>query len=391
MRFPRVLSPLPQQEVVPRYAIALASAVVSILLRGVLEPVLGHSAFYLTIYLAVVFSALVCGLWPSILTAVVGTVGVVYWFVDTRKSFAIADRRDIHGLIACVCASAVLIALGEADRRQQLELNEAHDELERRVATRTAELSQALAKLESEIGVRKNIEKRLRTLSLHLMQVRDEERRRMARDLHDSAGQTLAAIKMSLAMLEQTASAGPETLKHFNDLNALADEALREIRTTSYLLHPPLLDEAGFASAARWFVEGFKKRSGIQVGCEVNEPDERLPEAVELALFRVLQESLTNIHRHSGATSAAVKCVHHCGGVELEVSDNGRGLSPEQLKRFQESDGGSGVGIAGMRERVRSLGGRLSVQSNGNGMTLTVSLSNAQQKSANDPSKIPAA
>jgi two-component system, NarL family, sensor kinase len=107
-----------------------------------------------------------------------------------------------------------------------------------------------------------------------------------------------------------------------------------------------------------------------------------------LALFRVLQESLTNIHRHSGATSATVKCVHHSGGVELEISDNGCGLSPEQLKRFHESNGGSGVGIAGMSERIRSLGGRLNVRSNGNGMTLTVSVADGQGKSANSTSKI---
>jgi signal transduction histidine kinase len=371
-------SPLPQRYVFERYAVALASAAMSILLRGVLEPVLGHTGFYVTVYLAVVFSALVCGLWPSILTALVGTAGVVYWFVDPRKTFTIADRRDIHGLLTCVLASVVLIALGEVNRRKQLELNAAHERLEQRVAERTAELSRALAQFESEVNVRKQVEEQLRQLSLHLMKIQDEERRHIARDLHDSAGQTLAAIKMSLAMLEQIASGNPQNEKLLNDLNALADEALKEIRTTSYLLHPPLLDEAGFASAARWFAQGFTRRSGIQVQCELPETVERLPEAAELALFRVLQESLTNIHRHSGATAAAIKFFRNGRGTELQISDNGRGLSPEQIKRFHEADGGTGVGIAGMRERVRALGGELVVQSNGKGMTLAVTLPDRQ-------------
>jgi signal transduction histidine kinase len=374
MRAMRILSPLPQQDVLRRYAVALAIAGISILLRGLLEPVLEHSGFYVTVYLAVVFSAIVCGLGPSILSAVVGTAGIVYWFVDPRNSLLITDRREIHGLIACILGCPVLIALGEANRRKQLRLNESHDQLERRVAERTAELSHALAKLESEMRVRKEVEEQLRHLSIHLMTIQDEERRRIARDLHDTAGQTLAAIKMSLAMLRQSEWRGSQTEVLLNDLNALTDEALREIRTTSYLLHPPLLDEAGFASAARWFAEGFTKRSGIQVHCDLSEHVERLPEAVELALFRVLQESLTNIHRHSGATAASVKFCRETCMTELQVSDNGRGLSAEQIKQFQESDGGAGVGIAGMRERVRGLGGELKVRSNGTGMTITVTI-----------------
>jgi signal transduction histidine kinase len=374
----RILSPLPQEYGLRRYAVALASAAISILLRGLLEPVLEHSGFYITVYLAVVFSALVCGLWPSILTAVVATSGIVYWFVDPRNALLISDKREIHGLIACVIGCPVLIALGEANRRKQLRLNEAHDLLEQRVAERTVELSRTLIKLEAEVGVRKEIEEQLRRLSIHLMTIQDEERRRIARDLHDTAGQTLAAIKMSLAMLQQEEPPSAQTGKVLNDLNALTDEALQEIRTSSYLLHPPLLDEAGFASAAQWFAEGFTKRSGIQVHCDVSQCAERLPQAVELALFRVLQESLTNIHRHSGATAAKIRFIRHEDKTELQITDNGRGLSAEQLKRFQESDGGAGVGIAGMRERIRGLGGEMRVQSEGTGMTIMVTIGDAK-------------
>jgi two-component system, NarL family, sensor kinase len=157
------------------------------------------------------------------------------------------------------------------------------------------------------------------------------------------------------------------------DLEALTEEALQEIRTTSYLLHPPTLDEAGFSSAARWFVEGFTKRSGIPVGCEIPDDGERLPDAVELVLFRVLQESLTNVHRHSEATAATVKFVvgdHH---VELQVSDNGHGVSPEHVKSILES-GVTGVGIAGMQERVRELGGQFVIRSASTGTNIRVIL-----------------
>jgi signal transduction histidine kinase len=387
MRLLKILTPLPEERVIERFAIALAGAAISIVLRALLEPVLGHAGFYVTVYVAVVFCALVCGVWPSIVCAVVGTAGVVYWLVDTRGSLVIHDQREIHGLIACLLICPALIALGEANRRKQLRLNEAQEKLEQRVAQRTEQLSRALSELESEIAVRKGVEEQLRGLSVRLMTIQDEERRHIARELHDSAGQTLAAIRMSLAMLEQaqpdSVAANLKIEKLFSDLNALTDDALKEIRTTSYLLHPPLLDEAGFASAARWFVAGFTRRSGIQVQCDVPDNAERLPEAVELALFRVLQESLTNIHRHSGATAATVKFAQNHNGIELHVSDNGRGLSSEQLKRLRESDGGAGVGIAGMRERLRGLGGQVVIQSNGTGMTITARLPEPQRETPN--------
>ena len=270
--------------------------------RAALEPLLGHAGFYVTVYIAVIFSALVCGLGPSILSAVLGTAGIVYWFVDPRHSLLVGDRRDIHGLIACIVVCPVLIALGETNRRKQLQINAARDQLDQRVRERTAELSQALSNLESEIRERQLAEQQLRRLSVRLMTIQDEERRRIARDLHDTTGQTLTAIKMSLAMLRQAGSHAAPALRLLDDLNALTDEALQEIRTTSYLLHPPLLDECGFASAARWFVEGFTKRSGIAVQCEIFDPMERIPQDLELVLFRILQEALTNVHRHSGAT-----------------------------------------------------------------------------------------
>ena len=378
-----------------RYAIAIAAAALAIVLRWLLDPLLGHVAFYVTLYVTVTFCAVVSGFMPAIVSGVLGFLGIIYWFVEPRHSLSLMRQPEIHAMTACLLVCAGLIALGEANRRKQLRLNEtlvavrteaderqraekqlqlAHDELERRVQERTAALSLALSRLQSEVQVREEKEDQLRHLSLHLMTLQDEERRRIARELHDTAGQTLAAMKMSIALIRQVDGGKPELERLVDDLNALADEALQEVRTTSYLLHPPLLDEAGIASAARWFVEGFARRSGIQVDCDIPEKMERPPRDCELVLFRVLQESLTNVHRHSGASAARVCLKRDTGQFELEVGDNGKGIPEERLRRFNSSIGNSGVGISGMRERVRELGGRLEIRSVKNGTTISVAL-----------------
>lgn len=393
MRIRTIFSPLPQRRVIERHAIALAVAVLAILLRGLLDPLLGHVAFYATVYMAVAYCAVVCGPVPATICALAGFAGTFYWFVDPRHSVAIVPP-ELHGVAGFFLVCAVLIALGDANRRKQLRLNEAvvaltneaaerrraqqdlrqaHDVLEQRVEERTAELSQALARLGAEVGVRKQAEEQLRHLSLRLMTLQDEERRRIARELHDSAGQTLAAIKMTAARVEQAGRAVPGLPRLTGELNALADEALQEVRTTSYLLHPPLLDEAGIASAARWFVEGFAKRSGIEVSCDIPEDLTRQPREYELVLFRVLQESLTNVHRHSGASAADIKLALDGDRLTLEVTDNGNGIPEELLKNLETAEK-SGVGIAGMRERVREIGGGLEIQSGERGTTVSVVL-----------------
>jgi signal transduction histidine kinase len=388
-------SPLPQARLVERFMVALVVALVAILLRGLLDPVLGHVAFYVTVYMAVAFCALLCGLAPAVLSATIGFLGVLYWFVDPRYSLTVSRQSEMHGIVGFFLVSAALIALGDATRRKQLQLDDtvvalrkeagerekaeeelrrAHDQLEERVRQRTVELSQALARLESEIEVRKETEEQLRHLSVRLMTLQDEERRRIARELHDTTGQTLVALKITIGSVQQLTMNTPGLPPLIDDLNAFADEALREIRTTSYLLHPPLLDEAGFASAARWFVEGFAKRSQIQVQLEISEPLERLSRECELVLFRVLQESLTNVHRHSRASAAGVKLTMDAGQAHLEVSDNGRGIDELRVQQFQKSNGSVGVGIAGMRERVRQLGGTLDISSDQSGTTVRVDL-----------------
>ena len=217
--------------------------------------------------------------------------------------------------------------------------------------------------LNAELGAREQAEASLRTLSVRLLEVQDQERRKFSRELHDSLGQYLVGVKMNLTMLGKSVPANAL----ITESTKLVDQAITETRTISHLLHPPLLDEAGFASAARWYVEGFAKRSGIQTTLNVPENLGRLPEAVELALFRVLQESLTNVHRHSKSPRADVSLRLSTEQVVLRVRDYGKGIPPEVLDRFQQNRTHGGVGLTGMRERIHELGGKLEMNSDGGG------------------------
>ena len=208
-----------------------------------------------------------------------------------------------------------------------------------------------------------------RHLSARLLQLQDEERRRLARELHDSTGQYLAAAKMVLASL----SIGHEADKSYAECMRLLDRSLQEVRTISHLLHPSGLEEAGFPSAARWYAEEFAKRSGIELNVDLPNLSSRLPRDVEIALFRILQEALGNIHRHSKSASAEISLKPNPREVQLTIKDSGVGIRAEVLDRFRNA-GNSGVGLAAMRERVRELRGTFELESNGNGTLLRVSV-----------------
>jgi two-component system NarL family sensor kinase len=208
----------------------------------------------------------------------------------------------------------------------------------------------------------------VQNLSLRLLKVQDEERRKLSRDLHDSAGQTLAALKISVALLQDDCRNDAQKTMLISAVAELADHAIEEIRTMSYLLHPPLLDEVGFACAAEWYVEGFAKRSGVTANLDIQRGQKRLPMRVEIALFRILQESLTNVHRHSRATQVFVCFWHHPDKMILEIRDNGCGIPARVLLRQGSVE--AGVGLAGMRERVRELDGDLQIDSNSHGTTV---------------------
>ena len=210
----------------------------------------------------------------------------------------------------------------------------------------------------------------LQNLSLRLLKVQDEERRKLSRDLHDSTGQTLAALKISVSFLQENCREDPSKMALVSEVVGLADQAIDEIRTMSYLLHPPLLDEVGFACAAEWYVEGFAKRSGVNVSLDIATDHERLPMNIEIALFRVLQESLTNVHRHSGASRVIVCFRHQLEKIILEIRDDGHGIPAERLVRLREASAETGVGLAGMRERMQELNGKLEIESDGHGVTM---------------------
>jgi signal transduction histidine kinase len=213
----------------------------------------------------------------------------------------------------------------------------------------------------------------LRELSGRLLKIQDGERRRLARELHDGIGQCLAALKINLEILEKdtgTLALDPRVTKALSESLALADQCLNDTRTISHLLHPPLLDQVGLLSALRWYVQGFVERSEIRVQLDVPDDFTRLPADLETTLFRVVQESLTNIHRHSGSPAAEIRLTSDAESVSLDVTDYGRGIPPEQLRRCNGNRAALGVGIAGMRERVRQLGGQLQVSSSEQGTTV---------------------
>jgi two-component system, NarL family, sensor kinase len=257
--------------------------------------------------------------------------------------------------------------------RAEEALREAYGDLERQVQERTRELENISAALREEVSVHQKTEEKLRELSLNVLRIQDEERRRVARDLHDTVGQTLTALKLTLSALEDAVVQFPQTSDFFADLNRLADQALQEIRSTSYLLHPPLLDEAGFAAAAAWYIDGFNKRSPIQVKLQLPEGI-RLPGSVEIVLFRVLQESLTNITKHAGSATVDVLLQLDQNVISLSVRDYGKGISAERLAKMNGSGSDVGVGIAGMRERLNELGGRLEIESDSTGTLFKASV-----------------
>jgi len=282
----------------------------------------------------------------------VGTIWAVAH--DARRKFDAEDER-------------VMISLGKfASSAYQIlmSLNALNFTMAQREKAEVA-LRLSNAKLEDLIEKRTGA---LRRLTIKLLQAQDEERRRFARNLHDSIGQHLTVLKMNL---ERMSGFGRPDL--IAECLGTVGECLKETRTISYLLHPPLLDEAGFESAARWYVEGFAERGGIEA--KLNFPDkmDRLPRSVELALFRILQESLTNVHRHSGSPTVEIEVEADAEMVTLAIRDAGRGISQQVLEHFHET-GGGGIGLSGMRERIADMGGEFQVRSNDKGTVLMASI-----------------
>ena len=275
-----------------------------------------------------------------------------------------------------IAAGTALILSADVTQRRRAEraLRRAQVDLERRVERRTIQLSESNRMLEREIGKRNQVARSLEDLSTRLLNVQDEERQSLARELHDSTAQILAALSLNLAVAgrsrERLDEQGQASL---DESIELASRCSQEIRSLSYLLHPPLLSEVGLPAALRWLVDGFSRRSSIEVVLEVAKDFGRLPREMEGALFRVVQECLTNVQRHSRSATASIHLTRDEGKISLVVRDEGRGISPEVLTQHGDVTL-LGVGILGMRERVRQLGGRLGIDSTEHGTQVSVEI-----------------
>src|SRR5579883_3526650 len=297
-----------------RYTVALLAMAAALGLRSVFQPILGGSMHYVSISAATVFAAWYCGLGPAIVSTIAGVTAANVLFVSPYLPLGQYSEREIVGEVLFLVFAGAIIAMGEAGRRSWLRLGHVHEVLLRsrmqlkfRVRQRTAQLQQ--------------INQDLRDLSARLLRVQDDERRRIARDLHDSTGQALTALKLELAGIERELSArDPEIARRVAAVIGDARQISDELRTISYLLHPPLLDELGLSSALRWYADGFEKRSGIKVHLECTGLGRLAPE-METAMFRVVQECLINVHRHSGSATASILIRQTAQEIVLEVQD----------------------------------------------------------------------
>src|SRR4051794_23352762 len=266
---------------------------------------------------------------------------------------ASVSKLDLKGermFIVCVRDITERVKITDALRR-------AHDELEQRVECRTAELQAA--------------NHSLRELSGRVLLMQDEERRRIARELHDSTAQNLLLLGVNLDHLQKAGPGASDTDEVLAHCARLTEQCMPEIRTISYLLHPPMLEEFGLGPALRWYLGGFGKRSGIEATLELDPELGRMPADVELTVFRIVQECLTNVHRHSGSRTARITVRREGAEVSVSIADEGRGISPDILDQHADSSATLGVGIAGMRERLGHLGGRLVITARAPGTTIT--------------------
>ena len=349
-----------------RFTLALMAMAAALALRSLFQPILGESMHYVSISAATVFAAWYCGLGPAIVSTIIGVAAANVLFISPYLPLGRYTEREIVGKLLFLVFAGAIIALGEAGRRSWIRLGHVHEVLLRsrmqlkfRVRQRTAQLQQ--------------INQDLRDLSVRLLRVQDDERRRIARDLHDSTGQALTALKLEMAGIErELATRDAANARRLASAIETARQISDELRTISYLLHPPLLDELGLSSALRWYIDGFEKRSGIKVHFDLN-TSARLSAEVETMFFRMIQECLVNVHRHSGSATAAIRLSQTGGMMIVEVEDQGRGIVADELAEIT-AGATPGVGLRGMRERINDFGGKLQIESSEKGTKIRATI-----------------
>ena len=330
-----------------------AALVVTLLALLIARAMLTNGlAPYFTALAAVAICTWFCGTGPAIASLVLSSLTINYWFIPPTHSLRGMNTADLVNFLAFLSAAFVVVAIGESNLRERGRLRNATGALEEKVEERTIELDHA--------------NQSLRQLTGQLLNLQDEERRRISRELHDNAGQALSVLAMNLGAIAEDLGRMMKTAATVADSASMVRQMSDDIRTMSYLLHPPLLDEMGLLPALKWYVKGFAERSKIAVNLECGKGFGRLAGDVETAIFRIVQECLINIHRHSGSATASIQITWLDGCIRLEVKDNGKGISPE-LRNQMESGGTLGVGVRGIRERARQLGGSLEIISDGVG------------------------
>jgi len=339
-------APSPDRSRLRPYLWSLLAVGVALLLRVVSHPFLGIQEPYTTFILATAFASWFLGMWPSVLAIALGWLLGDLLFIPPKHTFNSLAPYELPETITYLVASGILVAFGIAKRNKSELLQERNEQIQKQ-------------SLELE-----RTNERLRELSSSLLRSQDEEHRRIARELHDSVGQYFGAVGMILdGVIRNSKELAPATLERLQEAAEINRTCGTEVRTISHLLHPPLLEELGLASAAQWYAEGFAARSGIQVQMEIPENLGRFGNDIEVTLFRILQESLTNVHRHSGSRTAKVSMGADGGRVWLEVQDHGKGIP----QKYGQLSFRPGVGISGMQERIKDFSGVLEFHSDPNG------------------------
>ena len=324
-----------------------------------MTPLLDGHLPYITLFAAVAFAAWFCGLGPSFLSLGLSAVGARYFLIHPTHSFALPDSQQMLGLGIFLLVSTLIVAFGEMNHRKDERMRLSKESLEAVNRQQAAELGHA--------------HRHVRDLTTQVLHLQDEERRRLARELHDGVGQLLAALSMNLSSIATDLERLSKTANKVADSSALVSDMTRDIRTISHLLHPPLLDEVGLRPALQVYIEGFAERSKISVDLDLSEDFGRLPRDTETAVFRFVQECLTNVHRHSESTVASVRVKRSDSQVEVEVRDQGKGI-PADKASDPAVIGSPGVGLRGMKERLSQLGGSLEINSDGTGTAVVAKL-----------------